>query len=76
MTLYNAERQKISEWTVVGYGKSEASVFGSKEALNEATMLAIRDGGARIAVELGDQPGVDAWVQSLNPESADAELEI
>jgi hypothetical protein len=78
MTLYNAERQKISEWTVVGYGKSEASAFGSKEALNEATMLAIRDGGARIAVELGDQPGIDAWVQSLNPESAEAvtELEI
>jgi hypothetical protein len=76
MTLYNAEHQKISEWTVVGYGKSEASVFGSKEALSEATMLAIRDGGARIAVELGDQPGVDSWVQSLNPESADADAEL
>jgi len=72
MSLYNADRQKVSEWTVVGYGKSEASVFGSKDALNEATMLAIRDGGARIAVEFADQPGVNTWAQSLMPLTAGA----
>jgi hypothetical protein len=72
MVLYNAERQKVSEWTVVGYGKSEAAVFGSKEALNEATMLAIRDGGARIAVELADQPGVNTWIESLRPAAVEA----
>ncbi|MFT7468215.1 MAG: hypothetical protein ACI8PP_001461 [Candidatus Pseudothioglobus sp.] len=79
MSLYNAKRQKVSEWSVVGYGKSEASVFGSKEALNEATMLAIRDGGARIAVEFSDQPGVNTWVQNLTPSTAadgDAALKI
>jgi hypothetical protein len=72
MRLYNAESQKVTEWAVVGYGKSEASMFGSKDALNEATMLAIRDGGARIAVELADQPGVYAWVQSLTPTTVES----
>jgi hypothetical protein len=76
MSLYNAERQKISEWTVVGYGKSEASVFGSKEALNEATMLAIRDGGARIAVEMADQAGVNTWVQNLIPLTAKTSTDL
>ena len=39
-------------WSFVGYGKAEASTFGAGEAVGEATMLAIRDGGARIATEV------------------------
>ena len=41
--------------------------------INEATVLAIRDGGARIAIELIDQPAVREWIQSLQPVQTDGE---
>jgi hypothetical protein len=41
-------------------------MFSSDDAVNEATVLAIRDGGARIAIELIDQPAVRAWLQSID----------
>ena len=48
--------KNLGRWSFVGYGKAEASRFGSGEAVGEATMLAIRDGGARIATEVA--PGM------------------
>lgn len=56
---------KIGDWNIVGYGKSEGGMFSSDEAINEATVLAIRDGGARIAIELIEQPAVKKWLESL-----------
>ena len=44
-------------------------MFSSDDAINEATVLAIRDGGARIAIELIDQPAVQAWLQSIGEPS-------
>lgn len=64
ITLYGRAGQKLGSWNVVGYGKSEPGVFGHDEALGEATNLAIRDGGARIAIELADQPIVAKWLQA------------
>lgn len=72
ITLYDRAGQKVGSWNVVGYGKSEPGVFGHDEALGEATNLAIRDGGARIAIELPDQPVVAKWLKARpnekNPE--------
>ena len=62
MAIYDLEGVPLAEWDVVGYGKSPTSSFGQGEALGEATMLAIRDGGARIALESVDQPGVSDWL--------------
>jgi hypothetical protein len=53
---------QLADWTVVGYGKSEGGAFGGDDALGEATMLAIRDGGARISIGLTNQPEVAKWV--------------
>jgi hypothetical protein len=64
MAIYDLEGVPLAEWDVVGYGKSPTSSFGQGEALGEATMLAIRDGGARIAIETVDQPGVSDWLAS------------
>ena len=64
MAIYDLEGVPLAEWDVVGYGKSPTSSFGQGEALGEATMLAIRDGGARIAIETIDQPGVSDWLAS------------
>ena len=66
IALYDREGEKIGDWNIVGYGKSEGGMFSADEAINEATVLAIRDGGARIAIELIDQPAVRDWVKSLS----------
>ena len=62
ITMMDTEGNQLADWTVVGYGKSEGGVFRSDDALGEATMLAIRDGGARISIGLPQQPKVAEWV--------------
>lgn len=64
--LYNRGGELIGDWNIVGYGKSEGGAFSADKALGEATMLAIRDGGARMAIEMGGQPQVIAWLENLN----------
>lgn len=62
ITILDANGEKVGAWTIVGYGKSEAATFGHEQAVKEATLLAIRDGGARLAIELVDRPQVAAWL--------------
>lgn len=66
VTLYDARGEKVGTWTLVGYGKAEGSVFGANEALGEATLLAIRDGGARIAIDIPAEPAVVAWARKTS----------
>ena len=66
VAMYDKLGAKVGDWNIVGYGKSEGGMFSSDDAVNEATVLAIRDGGARIAIELIDQPAVQAWLQSID----------
>jgi hypothetical protein len=68
MSLYNNQNEKLGEWTIVGYGKSERTLFGTTESLGEATVLAIRDGGARIAIEMTSQPVVQSWLEDVSKE--------
>ena len=63
ITLYNRDGKRVGEWMLVGYGKSEAGLFGGDEALASATLLAIRDGSARIAIDIPKDPAFVAWVQ-------------
>ena len=63
ITMVDMAGKQLADWTVVGYGKSEGSAFGADSALGEATMLAIRDGGARISIGLPNQPEVVKWVE-------------
>ena len=65
LVLYDGAGEKIGEWRHVGYGKSEGGAFGADDALNRATILAIRDAGARIAIELIEQPAIKTWVGGL-----------
>lgn len=69
VAMYDKVGTKVGDWNIVGYGKSEGGLFSTDEALNEATVLAIRDGGARIAIELIDQPAVQEWLQSAQEPS-------
>ena len=69
VSMHDKLGTKVGDWNIVGYGKSEGGLFSTDEALNEATVLAIRDGGARIAIELIDQPAVQEWLQSIREPS-------
>tara|TARA_B100000959_G_scaffold50724_1_gene52594 strand:+ start:9599 stop:10231 length:633 start_codon:yes stop_codon:yes gene_type:complete len=62
ITLMDSDNHKVAEYVVVGYGKSEGGTFSSGQALGDATMLAIRDGGTRIAVGLGEHPAIVSWL--------------
>ncbi|MFT5012995.1 MAG: hypothetical protein ACJAX5_001534 [Patiriisocius sp.] len=62
ITMVDMSGNELADWTVVGYGKSEGGAFGNDRALGDATMMAIRDGGARIAIGLTDRPEVAKWV--------------
>jgi hypothetical protein len=64
--LADATSQSLGVWEVVGYGKAEAGAFQAGEAVNAATVMAIRDAGARIALELPDQPFFSAWLEATN----------
>jgi len=63
ITVLNKRNEKVADYVVVGYGKKEGGAFGAGQALGDATMLAIRDGGTRIAVELSQQPGILSWLE-------------
>ncbi len=66
LRLLNGQASVAGEWHVVGYGKSEGGTFQGGEAVNSATLLAIRDGGARIAIDFPRQAFVKAFLVSLD----------
>ncbi len=66
LRVYDRDGNLAVNWVVVGYGKSPDSVFNSGKALAEATTLAIRDAGARIAIEARRHPGVVRWLDANN----------
>jgi len=62
ISIYDKAGNLAVNWVVVGYGKSPTSMFGDGEALKDATILAIRDGGARIAIGTYQHPAVLKWL--------------
>ncbi len=74
IVLYDKVGAKVGDWNIVGYGKSEGGMFSGDEAVNEATVLAIRDGGARIAIELIDQPAIQNWLRQFRPANQDGDI--
>ena len=62
--LGGTDGQTLGVWQVVGYGKAEAGTFQAADAVNSATVLAIRDAGARIAIELPRQSFFQTWLEA------------
>jgi len=58
MTLYDGGGARVDSFTFTGYGREKARALASKEPLATATQRAMRDAGAKIAVELTDQESV------------------
>ncbi|MBH97350.1 MAG: hypothetical protein CMM56_02745 [Rhodospirillaceae bacterium] len=59
--LYDPDGQLVTEWTVSGYGKAE--LLNREQALNRATVVAMREVGATISTKFSDQPDVQDWLQ-------------
>ena len=66
IVMYDKAGEQIGDWKIIGYGKSEGGMFSADDALNKATVLAIRDGGARLAIDLIDRPWVKDWLKKLH----------
>jgi hypothetical protein len=58
LTLYDGTGARVDSFTLTGYGREKAGSMTSKEPLASATQRAMRDAGAKVAVELTDQETV------------------
>jgi hypothetical protein len=58
LTLYDANGARVDSFAFTGYGREKARTLASKEPLALATQRAMRDAGAKVAVELTDQESV------------------
>ncbi|HEX9708286.1 MAG TPA: hypothetical protein VGA24_11675 [Steroidobacteraceae bacterium] len=58
LTLYDGSGGRVDSFTFTGYGREKAHTLASKEPLQIATQRAMRDAGAKVAVELADQEAV------------------
>jgi hypothetical protein len=58
LTLYDSGGARVDSFAFTGYGREKARTLASKEPLAVATQRAMRDAGAKVAVELTDQDAV------------------
>jgi hypothetical protein len=58
LTLYDGAGARVDSFAFTGYGREKARTLASKEPLAIATQRAMRDAGAKVAVELTDQESV------------------
>ncbi len=58
LTVYDGTGARVDSFAFTGYGREKARALGNKEPLALATQRAMRDAGAKVAVELTDQEAV------------------
>jgi hypothetical protein len=64
LTLYDGGGGRVDSFTFTGYGREKAHTLASKEPLQVATQRAMRDAGAKVAVELTDQEAVRLLIRN------------
>ena len=64
LTLYDGGGARVDSFAFTGYGREKARTLASKEPLAVATQRAMRDAGAKVAVELTDQDAVRLLLHS------------
>ncbi|HEX7115987.1 MAG TPA: hypothetical protein VF193_12710 [Steroidobacter sp.] len=69
VNVYTREGKLAESWGFTGYGTSPAQGLSSIEPLKQATALAMRDAGAKLAVEFREQP----VIRGLLPEAPTAD---
>ena len=64
MRLSQANGDYIADWVMTAYGKSPSDTSGSsKEAVNNAANIALRDLAATFSLGFGSIPGVREWLE-------------
>jgi hypothetical protein len=58
LTLYDGGGARVDSFTLTGYGREKEHTLANKEPLAIATQRAMRDAGAKVAVELTEQESV------------------
>ncbi|HEY6599164.1 MAG TPA: hypothetical protein VIZ30_07620 [Pseudomonadales bacterium] len=69
MHLYDRQGTLIAEWPLTAYGKANRGDFGFMEssdklAIHQATMTALRDAGAFLALRFSSVPEVRSWLDA------------
>lgn len=80
MRLFSAEGRLIAEWPVRAYGKSRYKILDSDQSLAQATIMAMRDAGAELALQFATQPRIREWLREegkvLPDKTGDQDVEI
>jgi hypothetical protein len=66
LNLYDASGARVDSFTYTGYGRERARTLAGKEPLQVATQRAMRDAGAKVAVELADQDSVRLLIRNAS----------
>jgi len=63
LDLETAEGEPIDSWFMPAYGKTPGSMMGSRtNAIEEATIVALRDAGAKLLLDFYRIPSVYGWM--------------
>ena len=69
MRLYLPDGKLIANWRFTAYGKSPSQGRKAVAPLNDATVAALRDAAAVVAVNFPTEPDVKAWLALMNVET-------
>ncbi len=71
--VFDRNSQLIADWSVTAYGKSATETFATTAArFKEAVIIAMRDLGVNLVVELPREPGVKAWLAAREDTGSEA----
>jgi hypothetical protein len=80
MRMYDAEGRLIADWPIRAYGKSKQKILDSDQSLAQATIMAMRDAGAELALEFASQPRIREWLREqgklLPDDTGEQDVEI
>ncbi len=67
ISVYNQRGEPVADWILTAYGKTPSRFLSSdQDALNQAALVALRDAGARLLIDLPRVPEIQALVQTAN----------
>jgi hypothetical protein len=73
LQVFDDEGELLADWIMTAYGKTPTRFLGSDaDALNQASIVALRDAGARLSLEFEQVPEVRQWLSDrklLPPET-------
>lgn len=72
VNIYSPDGRLADSWGFTGYGTSPSQGLSSSTPLAQATALALRDAGAKLAVEFREQAIVRGLMPDLEPATAPA----